>query len=47
MLFEPTEPGGELKAVPLASGFELGKGEYVSKRSMRDFFYLLDRPASR
>jgi hypothetical protein len=41
VLFEPKEPGGPRKAVPLASGFEFDEDEYIRKRSLRDFFYLV------
>ncbi len=44
VLFEPKEPGGPRKAVPLASGFEFDEDEYIRKRSLRDFFYLVRKP---
>jgi hypothetical protein len=44
VLFEPAAEG-ELKATALAPGFELTAGEYVKKRSMRDFFYLREKSA--
>jgi hypothetical protein len=47
VLFEPTAAQGELKATALAPGFELAEGEYVRKRSMRDFFYLREKPETR
>jgi len=48
VLFEPAEPGGPRKAVALAKGFEFDEDEYIRKRSLRDFFYLLrkDRGAT-
>jgi hypothetical protein len=45
VLFEPKEPGGPRKAVALASGFEFSEDEYIRKRSRRDFFYLVRKPA--
>jgi hypothetical protein len=46
VLFEPTATDGELKAAALAPGFEFAEGEYLRKRSMRDFFYLRGKPAA-
>jgi hypothetical protein len=48
VLYEPKEPGGPRKAVALAPGFELDDDEYIRKRSLRDFFYLVrkDRGAT-
>jgi hypothetical protein len=48
VLFESAEgSAGELKAVPLAPGFELNDSEYTRTRSMRDFFYLGEKPGER
>ena len=44
LLYEPVDGGTMLKAVPLAKGFEHKDDEYVSARSMRDFFYLTRKP---
>ncbi|MCK6536596.1 MAG: hypothetical protein L6Q84_26795 [Polyangiaceae bacterium] len=44
VLFEPKEAGGPRKAVPLAAGFEFDEDEYIRKRSLRDFFYLVRKP---
>jgi hypothetical protein len=44
VLFEPRPEDGGLEPKPLASGFELSPGEYLKKRSMRDFFYLVEKP---
>lgn len=41
VLYEPKEPGGPRKAVALAPGFEFDEDEYIRKRSLRDFFYLV------
>jgi hypothetical protein len=41
VLFEPGEAGPERKAVPLAKGFEFDEDEYIKKRAIRDFFYLV------
>ena len=35
------------KAVPLAKGFEFSEDEYIRKRAIRDFFYLLRKPGDR
>jgi hypothetical protein len=43
LLYEPKEPGGPRKAVALAPGFEFDEDEYIRKRSLRDFFYLVRR----
>lgn len=43
LLYEPSD-AGELKAVPLAKGFEHKDNEYVGALSMRDFFYLTRKP---
>lgn len=43
VLYEPKEPGGPRKAVALAAGFEFDEDEYIRKRSLRDFFYLVRR----
>lgn len=40
LLYEPREPGGPRKAVPLAAGFEFDEDIYIRKADMRDFFYL-------
>jgi hypothetical protein len=45
VLFEPKEPGGPRKAVALASGFEFSEDEYIRKKSRRDFFYMVRKPA--
>ena len=45
VLFEPGEAGPDRKAVPLAEGFEFSEDEYIRKRAIRDFFYLLRKPA--
>jgi hypothetical protein len=37
----------ELKAIPLAPGFEFSENEYTRKRSMRDFFYLREKVVER
>jgi hypothetical protein len=39
VLFEPT--AGKLNAVPLAPGFEFSEDEYIRKRALRDFFYIV------
>lgn len=44
LLYEPIDGGAELKAVPLAKGFEHKDDEYVGSRAMRDFFYLTRKP---
>jgi len=44
VLFEPGDAGAERQAVPLAKGFEFSTDEYIRKRSLRDFFYLLRKP---
>ncbi len=41
VLFEAGEGGPERKAVPLAKGFEFDEDEYIRKRALRDFFYLV------
>jgi hypothetical protein len=43
VLFEPKQAGGERKAVALAKGFEFSEDEYIRKRSIRDFFYLMPK----
>lgn len=43
VLYEPKEPGGPRKAVALAPGFEFDEDEYIRKKSLRDFFYLVRR----
>jgi hypothetical protein len=43
LLYEPSD-AGELKAVPLAKGFEHKDNEYIGALSMRDFFYLTRKP---
>jgi len=45
VLFEPGEAGPERKAVALAPGFEFSEDEYIRKRSIRDFFYVMRRTA--
>ena len=45
VLYEPKEPGGPRKAVALAAGFEFDEDEYIRKRSLRDFFYLVRKPS--
>lgn len=45
VLFEPVAGGTERKAVALAPGFEFSEDEYIRKRSQRDFFYLIRKPA--
>lgn len=40
VLFEP-DASGKRKAVALADGFEFSSDEYIRKRSLRDFFYLV------
>jgi hypothetical protein len=47
VLFEPGEAGPERKAVPLAPGFEFSEDEYIRKRAIRDFFYILRKPEER
>ena len=43
VLFQ-AEPGSNVrKAVALAKGFEFSDDEYIRKRSMRDFFYLMPK----
>ncbi len=46
VLFEPSAPGGERKAVALASGFEFSEDEYIRRKARRDFFYLVRKPGS-
>lgn len=41
LLFEPKEAGGPRKAVALAEGFEFDEDEYIRKKSLRDFFYVV------
>jgi hypothetical protein len=41
--FERSDPGPERVAVALAEGFEFSPDEYIRKRSLRDFFYILWR----
>ncbi|MBK7585226.1 MAG: hypothetical protein IPI67_34190 [Myxococcales bacterium] len=43
VLYEQKEAGGPRKAVALAPGFEFDEDEYIRKRSLRDFFYLVRR----
>jgi hypothetical protein len=45
VLFEPGEAGPQRKAVALAPGFEFSEDEYIRKRSIRDFFYVMRRSA--
>jgi hypothetical protein len=45
VLFEPGDAGPERRAVALASGFEFSEDEYIRKKSRRDFFYLVRKPA--
>jgi hypothetical protein len=47
VLFEPAEAGPDRMAVPLAPGFEFSEDEYIRRRSIRDFFYLLRKPDAR
>jgi hypothetical protein len=47
VLFEPGEAGPDRQAVPLAKGFEFSEDEYIRKRAIRDFFYLLRKPGDR
>jgi hypothetical protein len=47
VLFEPGEAGPERKAVALAPGFEFSEDEYIRKRSIRDFFYVMRRTPGR
>ena len=42
VLFEPGADG-QRKAVALAKGFEFSDDEYIRKRSLRDFFYLMPK----
>ena len=48
LLFEPKEAGGPRKAVALAEGFEFDEEDYIRKKSLRDFFYVVrkDRAAT-
>jgi hypothetical protein len=41
VLFEPSKGSPERKAVALAPGFEFSEDEYIRKRALRDFFYLI------
>ncbi|HEX9622287.1 MAG TPA: phosphodiester glycosidase family protein [Polyangiaceae bacterium] len=41
--FERSDAGPERVAVALAEGFEFSPDEYIRKRSLRDFFYILWR----
>ncbi len=43
VLFEKDDPDGKLKALALAPGFEFSDDEYLRKRSIRDFFYVLPK----
>ncbi len=42
VLFDPG-PDGKRIAVALAKGFEFSEDEYIRKRSLRDFFYLMPK----
>jgi hypothetical protein len=41
VLFEPAEGKSDLIAKPLAPGFEFSEDEYIRKRAIRDFFYIV------
>jgi hypothetical protein len=41
--FEHGDAGAERSAIALAEGFEFSPDEYIRKRSLRDFFYLMPR----
>jgi len=43
VLFERSEPGQKRQAVALADGFEFSPDEYIRKKSLRDFFYLMPK----
>ncbi len=47
VLFEPGDAGPERKAIALAPGFEFSEDEYIRKRSIRDFFYVMRKSAGR
>ena len=43
VLFQADSGSSLRKAVALAKGFEFSEDEYIRKRSMRDFFYLMPK----